>query len=117
MGILTDVVKPDMGDIILNGEKMNFKNPMDAAHHGIGMIYQEFMLAPRFTVFENIIVGFEEKKGIFVDRKKCRERVEAICERYHFSLPLDELIDELPVSVLQQIEIVKVCLLYTSRCV
>lgn len=108
MGILTDVVKPDMGDIILNGEKMNFKNPMDAAHHGIGMIYQEFMLAPRFTVFENIIVGFEEKKGIFVDRKKCRERVEAICERYHFSLPLDELIDELPVSVLQQIEIVKV---------
>ncbi|MCI8475301.1 MAG: ABC transporter ATP-binding protein [Oscillospiraceae bacterium] len=108
MGILTDIVKPDYGDIILNGEKVVFKSPMDAARHGIGMIYQEFMLAPRFTVLQNIIVGFEEKKGAFLDLKTCRERVEKICRDYHFDLPLDEMIDELPVAVLQQIEIVKV---------
>lgn len=64
MGILTDIVKPDYGDIILNGEKVVFKSPMDAARHGIGMIYQEFMLAPRFTVLQNIIVGFEEKRAL-----------------------------------------------------
>lgn len=108
MGILTDAVKPDFGDIILNGEKVVFKNPMDAAKHGIGMIYQEFMLASDFTVFENIIVGFEETKGTFIDYKKCRDKVERICKDYNFNLPLDELINDLPVAILQQIEIVKV---------
>ena len=108
MGILTDTVKPDYGDIILNGEKVVFRNPMDAARHGIGMIYQEFMLAPNFSVFENIIVGFEETKGAFVDYKKSREKVEKICKDYNFNLPLDEVINELPVAMLQQIEIVKV---------
>ena len=108
MNILTNIVKQDMGEIILNGEEVVFKNPMDAAHHGIGMIYQEFMLCPHFTVFENIIVGFEEKKGLVIDYKKSREKVEKICKDYRFDLPLDELIDELPVSILQQVEIVKV---------
>jgi ABC-type uncharacterized transport system ATPase subunit len=108
MGILTDIVKPDYGEIILNGEKVVFSNPMDAAHHGIGMIYQEFMLAPHLSVFENIIVGFEEKNKAVIDYKKSRERVEEICKKYHFDLPLDELIDELPVAMKQQIEIVKV---------
>ena len=94
MNILTNIVKQDMGEIILNGEEVVFKNPMDAAHHGIGMIYQEFMLCPHFTVFENIIVGFEEKKGLVIDYKKSREKVEKICKDYRFDLPLDELIDE-----------------------
>lgn len=109
MNILTSIYKPDSGDIILNGEKVVFKDSLDAANHGIGMVYQEFMLFPDLTVLENIMMGFEAKKaGIFVDKKKTRNRIEQICNQYNFNIPLDDKIKNLPVSMLQQVEIVKV---------
>ena len=40
MNILTGIYRPDHGDIILNGKKVVFKNSLDAAKCGIGMVYQ-----------------------------------------------------------------------------
>ncbi|MDR2517697.1 MAG: ABC transporter ATP-binding protein [Spirochaetaceae bacterium] len=109
MNVLTHIHKPDEGDIVLNGKPVRFRNALDAAQHGIGMVYQEFMLYRDLTVLENIILGFERKKGgIFIDEIQSRRAVEAICERYHFNIPLNEKINDLPVSLLQQVEIVKV---------
>lgn len=109
MNILANIHKADYGQIFLNGEEVRFKDPLDAAYHGIGMVYQEFMLFRDLTVLENIIMGFEKKRGKFlIDKKQSRREVEAICSRYHFNIPLDEKINELAVSLLQQVEIVKV---------
>lgn len=109
MNIVSDIYQADSGDILLNGKKITFKGPTDANAHGIGMVYQEFMLFPELTVLENIMMGSEKKKWqIFIDKKKTREAVNDICERYHFNIPLDEKTKELPVSMLQQVEIVKV---------
>ncbi len=108
MNILTNIHKPDSGDILINGEVMHFKNPRDAARAGIGMVYQEFMLAKDLTVLENIIIGYEEGNGPFVDKKKNRQKCEELCKKYRLDLPLDEKLTELPVAVLQQIEIAKV---------
>ncbi|MDR1950160.1 MAG: ABC transporter ATP-binding protein [Spirochaetaceae bacterium] len=109
MNILTNIHKADYGKILLNGREVQFKDPLDAACHGIGMVYQEFMLFRDLTVLENIIMGFEKKRGkFFIDKKKSRRVVEDICTRYHFNIPLDEKINELAVSLLQQVEIVKV---------
>ena len=108
MNILTDILKPDSGDIILNGEKVVFKNSLDAARHGIGMIYQEFMLYPELSVYDNLILGFEEKTGgVFIDKKACKKKIERICKEYSFDLPLKTRVKDLPVAVLQQVEIVK----------
>ena len=109
MNIITNIYKPDSGEIYLHGEKVTFKDPMDACRHGIGMVYQEFMLFQKLTVLENIMMGFEQKKGgAFIDRKETRKIVEEICDRYGFQLPLDACVADLPVSLLQQVEIVKV---------
>lgn len=107
MNILSGMYKPDSGEIILNGKKMSFKNSLDATKAGIGMVHQEFMLYNKLTVLENIILGFEKMSGPFIDRKACRRQVEEICEKYRFNVPLDELVKELPVAMLQQVEIVK----------
>lgn len=48
------------GTVQINGEKVNFTSPNDAMKVGIGMVHQEFMLIPGFTVTENIKVGREE---------------------------------------------------------
>ncbi len=108
MNILTNIHKPDSGEILIDGKVMKFKNPRDAARAGIGMVYQEFMLARDLTVLENIIIGYEMGKGPFIDKKKNREKCEELCQKYHLHLPLDEKLTELPVAVLQQIEIAKV---------
>lgn len=108
MNIITDILKADSGEILLNGEPVVFKNPTDAAAHGIGMVYQEFMLCNELSVLDNVMLGFEKKRGVFIDKKKIRATVQDICDSYHFPLPLDALIKDLPVAVLQQVEIVKV---------
>jgi simple sugar transport system ATP-binding protein len=109
MNIITDIYKPDRGEILLNGRRVQFKNPMDATRHGIGMVYQEFMLFEDLTVLENIIMGFEDRKFyLFLDKKASRQKVEEICKKYRFNLSLDTKIKDLPVAVLQQVEIVKV---------
>ena len=108
MNILTGIHKPDFGEIYIDGKKQHFRSSLDAAKAGIGMVYQEFMQFHDLTVLENIMYGFEQQSGPFINEKKTREKVEDICKRYHFNIPLDELVNDLPVSMLQQVEIVKV---------
>ena len=50
------------GDILLNGEKVQFATPFDALAAGIGMVHQEFSLIPGFTATENILLNREPKK-------------------------------------------------------
>ena len=108
MNIVTAIHRPDAGEIYLNGSRVEFKNPMDATRHGIGMVHQEFMLFKDFTVWENIITGFEERWfGIFVSAQKNRKKIDEICKKYNFDIPLDAVVNNLPVAVLQQVEIAK----------
>jgi simple sugar transport system ATP-binding protein len=109
MNILACIYKQDYGEIILNGREVRFRNSQDAAKNGIGMVYQEFMLFKDLTVLENVMYGFEERTaGFFIDKRRTRKKIEDICSRYHFNIPLSEKVNDLPVSMLQQVEIVKV---------
>ncbi len=47
------------GDIIIDGEKVNITSPGQAMELGIGMVHQEFMLLPGFTITENIKLNRE----------------------------------------------------------
>lgn len=109
MNMIAGLYQPSKGELLLNGERVVFRSPSDAARHGIGMVHQEFMLFPELTVLENLILGFENTRfGVFLDEKTARADIEAICDKYHFSIPLDKKAQDLPVSLLQQVEIVKV---------
>ncbi|MDL2214369.1 sugar ABC transporter ATP-binding protein [Clostridia bacterium OttesenSCG-928-O13] len=48
------------GKVKIAGEEVHFTSPNDAMHAGIGMVHQEFMLIPGFTVTENIKIGRED---------------------------------------------------------
>ena len=47
------------GEVCLDGEKVSISSPLDAMHKGIGMVHQEFMLLPGFTIAENIKLNRE----------------------------------------------------------
>lgn len=109
MNMIAGILKPTLGEILVNGEKQVFRSPNDAAAKGIGMVHQEFMLYPDLKVIDNLMMGFESlHHGIFLDKRKARKDILEICEKYNFSIPLDAYARDLPVSIKQQVEIVKV---------
>src|SRR5262245_13016910 len=51
--------RPDEGTVVVEGQERHFRSPADAIDAGIGMVFQHFMLADNFSVWENIVLGSE----------------------------------------------------------
>ncbi|WP_036222080.1 ABC transporter ATP-binding protein [Mesoaciditoga lauensis] len=112
MRILYGMYKPDRGRIKVAGESVKFSSPKDAIFKGIGMVHQNFMLIDTFTVYENVVLGSEPKKGIKFDRKKAKEKVKELAAMYKMNLDVDEKVGRLSVGLQQKVEILK--LLYRN---
>ena len=59
MNILDGLYHQDEGEILINGTPVHFQGPRAAVEAGLGMVHQHFMLIPRFSVAENVILGSE----------------------------------------------------------
>ena len=105
MKILYGVQKPDDGTLVVNGEEVSFSSPTEAIAHGIGMVFQHFMLADNLTVLENVVLGAEKLHGI---GEKAHAKIIEISEAYGFDLDPDELVEDLGVGERQRVEILKV---------
>src|SRR5215203_5232333 len=81
MNILFGLYHPDEGEIRVNGRPVRFENARDAVRAGLAMVHQHFMLIPRFTVAENVILG-AEGPGVTLDREVARERVAELSAQY-----------------------------------
>ena len=108
MKILYGMQHPDGGEILVNGQAVNFKNPNDAIDASIGMVHQHFMLADNFTVLENIILGAEPQRGITIDFASARKKVADMSAAYGLDVDPDILVEELGVGQRQRVEILKV---------
>ncbi|OUM97478.1 MAG: ABC transporter [Thermobacillus sp. ZCTH02-B1] len=87
--MIAGLEKPDEGDIILDGKRVNDVPPQK---RGIGFVFQNYALFRHMTVFENIAFGLEVKK---VKKAEIRERVnellklvglEGVAKRYPHQL-------------------------------
>lgn len=105
MKILYGVQKPDEGTIELNGSPVSLKSPTEAIEHGIGMVFQHFMLADNLTVLENMVLGAEKLHGI---GDNARAEIRRISDRFGFELEPDTLVEHLGVAARQRLEIAKV---------
>jgi len=108
MKILYGMQRPDSGEILVNGQAVNFKTPNDAIDAGIGMVHQHFMLADNFTVLENIILGSEPQHGGTIDFASARKKVVEMAQQYGLDIDPDVLVEELGVGQRQRVEILKV---------
>jgi general nucleoside transport system ATP-binding protein len=112
MNVLYGLYQPDEGEILVDDKPMTFHGPGDAMAAGIGMVHQHFMLIPVFTVAENVELGHEQTKGFFkfLDRRSARKEVAEVSKRYGLHVPVDALVQDLPVGVQQRVEIIKALL-------
>ena len=109
MNILYGLYKPDEGEILVQGQKVEIHGPHDAIAHGIGMVHQHFMLIPVMTVTENVMLGIEPtRNGIFLDKAKVAKRIREISEQFGLDVNPDSIIGDLPVGIQQRVEIIKV---------
>lgn len=107
MKVLYGMYRPDAGSIFLDDRQVEITSPHDAINLGIGMVHQEFQLVPSLTVAENIVLGHEPKKGIWVDKDKMVARVCGLAEQFGLHVEPDLPIREMSVGGQQRVEILK----------
>ncbi len=106
------------GDILINGDKVAFNSPKSAIGAGIGMVHQEFMLLPGFTVTENIKLNREVtrsnlfskvlgKKLETLNRRQMAKDARTALDKLGMSIDEWVTIAGLPVGYLQFVEIAR----------
>lgn len=105
MKILSGYQPCDRGAILLDGRPVTFRSPADAIAHGIGMLYQDPLDVPAFSVLDNFMLGqpASARRG----RSAARRDLLALCARFGFALDPDAQTGSLTVGERQQLEIVR----------
>ena len=114
MNIVYGLAKADSGKIFVEDKEVIINEPADALKYGIGMVHQHFMLIPVFTVAENIALGREESRGVFLTLDEVKKKIKALADEFKFDIDPDALIEDLPVGVQQRVEIIK-ALIYDAK--
>lgn len=107
MNIIYGFYSADSGDIKIAGEVQKLCNSKEAISFGIGMVHQHFMLIDNFSVLENVILGAENGMQLSSSLKQARSELERLAKEYQLDVPLDALIEDLPVGLQQRVEILK----------
>lgn len=107
MSILYGLVSPDEGEIVVDGKSVRFGSALAAIHAGLGMVHQAFKLFPTMTVAENVVFRDEPRNGFFLDRAAAVRKVNSLATEYGLSVDPEARIEDLPVGVLQRVEILK----------
>ena len=107
MSILFGLYQPTSGVIKKNGKEVKINTPNDANDLNIGMVHQHFKLVECFSVLDNIILGVEPSKGLFLEKKGAREKVLQLSDKYGLKVDPDALISDITVGMQQRTEILK----------
>ena len=107
MSVLFGLYQPEEGIIKKDGKEVKINDPNDATALHIGMVHQHFKLIDVFTVLDNIILGAEDTKMGFLQKKEARRKVQALSEKYGLQVDLDAKVEDITVGMQQRVEILK----------
>ena len=116
MKVLSGVIRPTSGTIILKGMQQQFTRPSDAIRAGIAMVHQELHLVGTLNVAENVLLGREPTRflGVAVDRQRQHDVAGALLRQLGSDFDLSTLACDLSIAQQQFVEIAK-CLSRDAR--
>ncbi len=107
MKVLAGVHGLDSGEVYIRGEKVEIQSPKHSQELGVAMIHQELSAIPEMTVAENIFLGREPRKGIFIDHKKMQQMTQELLDNLKVAIAPSVKIGRLKVADQQLVEIAK----------
>lgn len=95
------------GDILIDGQIQKYNSIRDSEHAGLAIIYQELALVPDLSVYENIYLGNEQRKGRFIDWNETIRKSRIQLEKVGLNVDPSTHVRSLGVGKQQLIEIAK----------
>jgi simple sugar transport system ATP-binding protein len=105
ISILSGMVRPDAGEIRIDGRPARIASPRAALERGIGTVYQHSTLVPALTVLQNLLLG--DSRGLRVDVRSARARLAELAGTLGVEIEPDTPAAELALGRQQQVEIIK----------
>lgn len=107
MKMIAGIEQPSAGKMYMDGKEVFFKDTNAARAKGIGIIHQELSLFPNMTVYQNIFVGHEFKKGLFLDDKEHMKGAKKVLKMLEHEIPPETMVGDLRVGQQQMVEIAR----------
>lgn len=107
MNIISGSLQPTSGIVEVDGKEIKFSGPQQAKALGIAFVHQELSLMEEMTVGENIMLGREPRKGIFIDQRELHKQAQSILEEVGYQINVYSIVADLAPSDRQIIEIAK----------
>ena len=106
--VLGGVIRPDDGDVVVEGQEKTFHSPVDARNVGVAVIYQEPTLFPDLSVAENVVMGRHPLGALRrIDRAAMHSEVEELLDRLGVGLSPERPVRGLSIADQQIVEIAK----------
>jgi galactofuranose transport system ATP-binding protein len=107
INLLSGRLRPDSGQVWLDGRMVSFGNPLAAKRAGISIIAQELELVPTLSIIENIFLGAEPTKFGIIRWREARKRVAAVLRELGIDAEPGRVTSTLSVADQQLVEIAK----------
>jgi ribose transport system ATP-binding protein len=107
INLLSGTLRPDGGEILIDGRPIASLTPQEAHQLGIAVVQQELSLAPHLSIAENIGLGAYPRRGGVVDYGRLAVAVAEIGKELDLVEPLDTPVGRLPLGRRQIVEIAK----------
>jgi putative xylitol transport system ATP-binding protein len=107
LNVLMGLIRPDEGEIFVEGRAVHFMSAKEALHAGIAIVQQELSGIPQLTVAENIFLGSEPSRFGFVDFPQLNEQAEILLTSLGFDIDPTARLDSLNIASRQLVEIAK----------
>jgi ABC-type sugar transport system ATPase subunit len=103
--IFAGIYEPDEGQILLQGEPVKFRGPVDAQQAGVAIVHQELLFADNLTVAENLCLSHLPSKGLWIDRNAMNLKAAEWLAAIGAKIDPTQVLGELPVSKQQLVQI------------
>jgi erythritol transport system ATP-binding protein len=107
MKILSGVIQPSSGQIVLDGQPVTFASSSDAQSQGISIIHQELSLAPNMSVRDNIFMGREIRGPFGVDFAEEARQTRALMDELEEDIDPLTPVEDLRLGQQQIVEIAR----------
>ncbi len=107
MNVLSGVLAPDEGEILIGGEPVTLRSPKHALTLGIGIVHQHSRLVEALTAAENLFIGWNEIPGLFRRRSALVRRANELGKQYRLELDMEAQVWQLSVGDKQRLEILR----------